>query len=177
MSNARRADWQAMRNVEAKFPLTDIAAARRRAEAIGFEYIGTLVQHDTFFVVSNGKLKLRQDPDGACLIHYRRHRELGLELSNYEIIAVSEPHKLRELLSAALGEIGEVDKRRILLRRANVRLHLDEVVNHGVFGELEAVVEAGDDPANSRAEIATILAALEIPSDRLIDVSYFELPR
>jgi len=166
-----------MRNVEAKFPLTDIATARRRAEAIGFQYVGTLVQHDTFFVVSNGKLKLRQEPDGACLVHYRRHREQGLELSHYEIVAVSEPLKLRELLSAALGVSGEVDKRRILLRRANIRLHLDEVVNHGVFGELEAVLDAGDDPANDRAEIAAILAALQIPPEQLIGVSYFELPR
>jgi predicted adenylyl cyclase CyaB len=165
-----------MRNVEAKFPLADIAPTRRRAEAIGFEYIGTLLQHDTFFAVPNGKLKLRQEPDGACLIHYRRHHEHGLELSNYEIVEVSEPLKLRELLSNALGVIAEVQKRRILLQRANVRLHLDEVVNHGVFGELEAVMDAGE-PAAARAEITVILATLQIPSEQLIEVSYFELPR
>jgi len=166
-----------MRNVEAKFPLGDIAAARRRAELIGFEYIATLVQLDTFFEVSNGKLKLRQEPDGACLIHYQRNREQGLELSNYEIVAVSEPLKLRELLSAALGVIGEVQKRRTLLRRANVRLHLDEVLNHGIFGELEALIPDGDDPASCRAEIEVILAALQVRPDQLIDVSYFELRR
>jgi adenylate cyclase, class 2 len=166
-----------MRNVEAKFPLAHIAAARRRAKVIGFEYIGTLVQHDTFFEVSNGKLKLRQEPDAAWLIHYRRHREHGLELSNYEIVAVPEPLKLREMLSAALGVIGEVQKRRIILRRTNVRLHLDEVLNYGIFGELEAVIHDGDNPASCRAEIEAILAALQVPSDQLIDVSYFELPR
>jgi predicted adenylyl cyclase CyaB len=166
-----------MRNVEAKFRLPDIAAARRRAEAIGFEYIGTLLQHDTFFAVSNGKLKLRQEPAGACLIHYRRHREQELEISNYEIVAVSEPLKLRELLSSALGVIGEVQKRRLLFRRANVRLHLDEVVNHGAFGELEAVMDAGEETATGRAEITAILAALQIPSEQLIEASYFELSR
>jgi predicted adenylyl cyclase CyaB len=166
-----------MRNVEAKFPLPDIAAARRRAEAMGFEYISTLVQHDTFFMVSNGKLKLREETDGACLIHYQRHREKGLELSNYQIVPVSETLKLRELLSVALGVLGEVDKQRILLRRTNVRLHLDEVVNYGAFGELEAVVNAEADLANCHIEVATILAGLRIPFDQLIDVSYFELPR
>jgi predicted adenylyl cyclase CyaB len=164
-----------MRNVEAKFPLTDIAAVHQRAEALGFEYIGTLIQHDTFFVVSNGKLKLREQSDGAWLIHYRRHHEKGFELSNYEIVAVSEPLKLLELLSAALGRLAEVRKRRTLLRRANIRLHLDEVDNHGAFGELEAVLNEGEDPANYRAGIAEILAALQIPSDQLIDISYFEL--
>jgi predicted adenylyl cyclase CyaB len=166
-----------MRNVEAKFPLPDIAAARRRAEALGFEYIGTLIQHDSFFVVSNGKLKLREQPDGAWLIHYQRRHEKGFELSNYEIVVVSEPLKLRELLTAALGVLAEVRKRRTLLRRGNVRLHLDQVDNHGAFGELEAVLDEAEDPANCRAEIAAILAALKIPSEQLIDVSYFELAR
>jgi predicted adenylyl cyclase CyaB len=164
-----------MRNVEAKFPLADISVARRRAETLGFNYIGTLIQHDTFFKTSNGKLKLREQPDGAWLIHYRRHHESGFELSNYEIVAVSEPSKLRELLSSALGVVAVVDKRRILLRRANIRLHLDEVANHGVFGELEAVMDSGDGPANYRAEIAAVLAALQIAPEQLIDVSYFEL--
>src|SRR5215472_3390428 len=163
-----------MRNVEAKFALPDLAAARQRAEELGFECIGTLLQHDTFFVVSNGKLKLREQPDGAWLIHYRRHHEKGLELSNYEIVAVSEPLKLRELLSAALGVLAEVRKRRTLLQRANVRLHLDQVDNHGAFGEIEAVLDEGEDPDKCRSQIAAILAALQISSEQLIDVSYFE---
>jgi predicted adenylyl cyclase CyaB len=166
-----------MRNVEAKFPLPGAAAARRCAEALGFECIGTLLQHDTFFVVSNGKLKLREQPDGAWLIHYQRPHEKGLELSNYEMVAVSEPLKLRELLSAALGVLAKVRKRRTLLRRANVRLHLDHVDQHGDFGEIEAVLDEGEDPDNCRSEIAAILAALQIPSELLIDVSYFELTR
>jgi predicted adenylyl cyclase CyaB len=171
------AEWRTMRNVEAKFPLPDIAAAHQRAEALGFECIGTLLQHDTFFTVSNGKLKLREQPDGAWLIHYRRHRENGFELSNYEIVPVSEPLKLREMLKAALGVLAEVRKRRILLRRANVRLHLDDVENHGAFGELEAVLNEEEDPADSRIEIAAILTALQVPSGQLISASYFELTR
>src|SRR6516164_9580451 len=111
-----------MRNIEAKFPLQDVEHVRRRAEAIGFEYVATLVQQDTFFAAPSGKLKLRQQNDGAWLIHYQRHREQGLELSNYQIVAVSEPIELRRLLDAALGVIAKVDKRRILLRRADVRL-------------------------------------------------------
>jgi adenylate cyclase, class 2 len=166
-----------MRNVEAKFPLPDVEAVRRRAEAIGFEYVATLVQHDTFFAAPNGKFKLREENDGAWLIHYQRHREQGLELSNYQIVAVSEPRELRHLLGAALGVVAKVDKRRMLLRRANIRLHLDDVVNLGMFGELEALMDIEDDPAAGRAEIAAILRTLQIPPEELIDVSYFELPR
>jgi len=167
----------AMRNVEAKFPLPDAGAVRQRAEALGFECTGTLIQHDTFFVVSNGKLKLREQRDGAWLIHYRRHHEKGFELSDYDIVPVSEPLKLRQLMSAALGVLARVRKRRTLLQRAHIRLHLDHVDNHGVFGELEAVLPEGEDPASCRTEIAAILAALQIPVGQLIDVSYFELTR
>jgi predicted adenylyl cyclase CyaB len=166
-----------MQNVEAKFPLPDIAAARRCAEALGFSCVATFLQHDTFFVVSNGKLKLRIQADGAWLIHYRRHRENGFELSNYEIATVSEPLKLRGLLSAALGVLAEVRKRRTLLRRANLRLHLDDVKNYGAFGEIEAVLAEGEDPAHGRSTIAALLGALQIPPEQLIEVSYFELTR
>jgi predicted adenylyl cyclase CyaB len=166
-----------MRNVEAKFPLADVAAAHQRATALGFEYIATLPQHDTFFGVPNGKLKLRQEAEDAWLIFYQRHREDGFGLSDYKIVAVSEPRGLRELLGAALGIIAEVRKRRMLLRRANIRLHLDEVQNHGLFGELEAVLGDGQDPVECRREIAGILAGLHIPAEQLIDASYFELSR
>jgi predicted adenylyl cyclase CyaB len=166
-----------MQNIEAKFPLPDLAVARGRAESIGFEYIATLFQHDTFFVVSDGKLKLREQADGAWLIHYQRHREQGLEISNYEIIPVADPLKLRALLSAALGILGTTRKQRVLLRRTNLRFHLDEVANQGFFGELEAVLQAGEDPARPRNEISAILAVLQISPEQLISKSYFELPR
>jgi predicted adenylyl cyclase CyaB len=166
-----------MRNLEAKFPLANRAVARQRAEAIGFKVIGTLIQHDTFFSVPNGKLKLREQSDGAWLIHYSRTDADELQLSRYQIVAVSEVTKLREVLASALRVLAEVQKTRTLLRRANVRLHLDEVEGRGVFGEIELVLNDGENPADHRIEVREILAALQISPDELIDQSYFELMR
>jgi predicted adenylyl cyclase CyaB len=166
-----------MQNVEAKFRLLNVAAAHQKAEAIGFEHIATITQRDTFFAVSKGKLKLREQPDGAWLIRYQRSDADGLQLSDYEIVTVSEPPRLRELLSAALGVAAEVRKHRILLQRANVRLHLDKVTDLGTFGEIEAILEPGDDPSRSRSEVSAILMALKVPSHELIGESYFELMR
>jgi predicted adenylyl cyclase CyaB len=84
---------------------------------------------------------------------------------------------MRELLAAALGIVAEVRKRRMLLMRGNIRLHLDEVVNLGDFGEIEAVLDEEANPADFRAEVGEILAALHVRADELIDVSYFELIR
>src|SRR5205823_8019498 len=137
-----------MRNVEAKFSIKNSSIARRRAEALGFTFSGVLIQHDTFFSVSNGKLKLREQPDGAWLIHYHRDRGEKLELSNYEIVAVADGRKTRAMLTAALGVLADVRKRRTLLTRGTVRLHLDAVEHLGEFGEIEAVVADRSRPAD-----------------------------
>lgn len=100
-----------MQNLEAKFPISDIVAIRHRAEALGFEYVATLVQHDTFFMVADGKLKLRVQNDEAQLIYYRRCHAQGLEVSTYQTVVVQEPGNLRNLLSTALGILAELRKK------------------------------------------------------------------
>jgi predicted adenylyl cyclase CyaB len=164
-----------MRNLEAKFKLSDFARAYGQAEAIGFVFQGVLTQRDTFFVVPCGKLKLREQPDGAWLIHYRRAHEGELELSAYDIVAMANPEPTRAILTAALGILAEVSKERTLLLRGNVRLHLDKVDVLGQFGEIEAVLSDDDASNVHRTEIGGILDALEIRGEDLIDVSYFEL--
>lgn len=166
-----------MRNLEAKFKLSDFDGAYGRAEAIGFAFQGVLAQRDTFFIVPCGKLKLREQPDGAWLIHYRRDHEGELELSNYDIVAMANPEPTRAILTAALGILAEVRKERTLLLRRNVRLHLDKVDGLGEFGEIEAVLSDNDSANVHRMEVDGILAALEILGEDLIDISYFELMR
>lgn len=162
-----------MRNLEAKFRLPDHAAARTRAEKIGFVLRATLAQRDTFFAARHGKLKLREEDGRASLIHYRRAPDGELDLSDYEIAEVANPETIRAMLAEALGIISEVRKRRILLMRRNVRLHLDSVEGLGDFGEIEAVLGDGDTSATFRREVEEILSALG--ADKLIDKSYFEM--
>jgi predicted adenylyl cyclase CyaB len=164
-----------MRNLEAKFRLADLARARRAAESLGYSERGPLVQRDTFFRVASGKLKLREEPSGAWLIHYGRNAAGDLQLSSYEIVAVPEADAMRTMLAAALGVIAEVRKRRTLLLRDNVRLHLDRVEGLGEFGEIEAVIAPGDDPERSRGAVDALLRALGVAPDDLIERSYFEL--
>jgi adenylate cyclase, class 2 len=166
-----------MRNLEAKFRLSDLARTLERAEAMGFAVRAVLSQRDTFFNVPFGKLKMREQPDGASLIHYQRAHSQNLELSNYEIIPVADASAMRAILSAALGVLAEVRKERMVLMRRNIRLHLDHVDNLGEFAEIEAVLDGYDAADSYRAEVAEILAGLEIREPDLIAVSYFELMR
>jgi adenylate cyclase, class 2 len=166
-----------MQNLEAKFRLPDLEQARAIAETIGFVFQRVLSQSDTFFVVGHGKLKLREQSDGASLIHYRRDRVASLDLSHYQIVPVSNPQATLEILTDALGVLSQVRKQRVLLLRNNIRLHLDRVEGLGEFGEIEAVVEPGGSAEAYREEVAAILAALVVRDADLVDVSYFELMR
>jgi adenylate cyclase, class 2 len=168
-------EGQFMRNLEAKFSLPDLTEARNRAEGIGFVFSGLLIQRDTFFVVSSGKLKLREQDANAWLIHYRRDHSRQLELSNYDIVAVSEADATRAMLTAALGKHAEVRKERTLLTRRNIRLHLDRVDGLGDFGEIEAILPEDRHAEDYRAEVDQILEALGVKESDLIGVSYFEL--
>ncbi len=132
------------------FRLGDLDAARAAALALGYTASASFIQRDTFFVVAHGKLKLREQPPEAWLIHYERDRESGLMLSRYEIVPVADPTRTREMLARALGVLAEVHKHRTLLTRRNVRLHLDRVETLGGFGEIEAVLGEGSERRHGR---------------------------
>lgn len=164
-----------MQNLEAKFKLPDLERARKQAEAIGYQFAATLVQRDTFFHVREGKLKLRQEGSAAWLIYYGREDSEHLKVSSYQIVAIAEPEKTRAMLTRALGAIATVCKTRILMRRDNVRLHLDRIEGLGDYGEIEAVLGEQYDLERSRPLVDELLDALEIDRDNLIAESYFEM--
>ncbi len=164
-----------MRNVEAKFRLTSHQRVLDRALAQGFTRRAELSQRDTFFVTTQGKLKLREEAGAAHLIFYRRHDAEALQLSDYEIVPVAEPDRMRSIMAEAFGVLAEVRKRRVLLMRGNVRLHLDSVEELGDFGEIEAVLVEGESEQVNRDRVARLLEELGIVDADLIGVSYFEL--
>jgi adenylate cyclase, class 2 len=170
-----RATMAAMTNLEAKFPLADLEVAAERARALGYKQRAVIDQRDTFFRAPNGKLKLREEGNRAMLIFYSRDDRGPLKLSSYEIVAISHAEETRAILAAAMGTLAMVTKHRILMKRDNVRFHLDSVEGLGTFGEIEAVIPKDDDPELSRADVDDLLAALGVKAADLIDVSYFEL--
>lgn len=164
-----------MQNLEAKFKLLDLDRARVQAESIGYRFRATLLQRDTFFRVTRGKLKLREEESGACLIYYARQDSEHLKLSSYEIVPIPEPEKTRAMLTEGLGNIATVGKTRILMMRDHIRLHLDRVEGLGEFGEIEAVLGEQGDAEASRPAVDELLRTLGVNGDSLIAESYFEM--
>ncbi len=172
------------RNVEIKAHDRAPARTRALAERLATAPAQTLAQADTFFAAREGagRLKLREFPGAspprpAELILYRRADATGPKSSDYAITPTDDPAGLRTVLAAALGEVGHVRKRRVLMLAGRTRIHLDHVDDLGDFLELEVVLEPGEDPADGQAEARRLMAALEIAPADLVRGAYLDLLR
>jgi adenylate cyclase class 2 len=157
------------RNLEMKCRHSDLAAAREAARRLGATPEGVLLQTDTYFRIGQGRLKLREtDGKPAVLIWYDRPDENRARGSDYHLSPVSDPASMKTVLTRALGQRGQVRKRRELHLWHNVRIHLDEVAGLGTLVELEAVLSPADDEKISQVRLDQLCAALGIePADIL----------
>jgi homotetrameric cytidine deaminase len=164
------------RNVELKARDRDPARSLERALALGADDRGELVQRDTYFATSRGRLKLReQEPGGAELIAYERSDRADARESRYRLAPVADGAALREALDAALGTTVVVAKRRRLLLWEGVRIHLDEVAGLGAFVELEGVAAPGSDLTAEGERVARLRAELGIADADLEATGYADL--
>ena len=163
------------RLVELKARCPDLDAVRTRLlrdarlEAI-------LAQHDTYFAVPRGRLKLREVPERAAqLILYDRPDIAAVKNSRIHLAEIPDGAALRSLLEAAFGVRARVLKRREIWRWQGVQVHLDTVEGLGTFVEFEASVD--DETASARAEqhLHQLLAQLGLGADTLLAGSYSDL--
>ena len=164
-----------MINIEIKARCEDIERAEENLSAIYAGPAGTFHQKDTYFKVVRGRLKLRElGPDEGHLIYYKREDVPGPKRSDYKVAFTSDPEAMRGMLSELLGTWVEVEKTRQVWLWENVRIHLDDVKGLGRFVELEAVTdESGIVESHRRVE--TLMRALEIRGEQLVEGSYGDL--
>lgn len=130
-------------NVEIKARCAHLDEARKVLQELGADYKGTDHQTDTYFVVPNGRLKLRQGNIENALIFYHRENAASPKGSQVNMIQVQEGEALKSLLTEALGVKVEVKKSREIYFIDNVKFHLDQVYPLGTFAEIEAIDKAG----------------------------------
>jgi homotetrameric cytidine deaminase len=165
-----------MRNVEVKARDADPRRTLERALALGAEDRGEIEQRDTYFAGARGRLKLReQTPGQSELIQYRRPDSIEARTSTYRRVPVEDPDALREALDAAFGPLIVVNKRRRLLLRDGLRIHLDEVEGLGSYLELEAVAAPESDLTEEQEKVERLQAELEIDDADLVAASYSDL--
>ncbi len=125
-------------NVEIKARCPDASFIRNYLLSNHAECNGMDEQTDTYFNVSNGRLKLREGNIENNLIFYERTNQAGPKNSRFHLVKVEDATGLKAVLTKSIGIKCIVKKRREIYYIKNVKFHLDEVPGLGSFVEIEA---------------------------------------
>lgn len=168
-----------MENIEIKHRVPDLDRVRESLDNLPASRIGDLQQTDTYFVVTSGRLKLRDqsgpgEERSASLIAYIRPDDSTSRVSQYHLLPVAEPDALRAMLTDTLGVLTVVRKHRELFISGQTRIHLDTVDGLGTFVELETVI---DGPSGEQAwdEHRFVRANLALDEYEPVEFSYSDL--
>jgi predicted adenylyl cyclase CyaB len=164
------------RNIEIKAQISDVDALLPKILVVADQGPIEIIQEDSFFACDTGRLKLRTfSKDAGELIFYRRGNQRDPKESFYLRSPTSAPETLLELLSAAYGQTGRVQKHRTLFLAGRTRIHLDRVCGLGHFLELEVVLEEHEPPEVGVQEANDLLLRLGVESSQLIEGAYLDL--
>lgn len=167
-----------MPNIEIKARCSDLAKAKRIAEKIKTDTLGSLHQIDTYFDTASGQLKLREIPgQGAWLIPYVKTYEKNPARSDYQLLEAKDPEAVKSLFSKLLGKRTVVDKIREVYLVDNVRVHLDEVRGIGSFIEFEAVfdIDTTEVRENETRKVKELMTTFGLTSDDLLTEGYVNM--
>jgi predicted adenylyl cyclase CyaB len=163
-------------NIEIKARVGDWNRTLMLAEQLAGHPPERIHQEDTFFVVGDGHLKLRNFSDGSGeLICYKREGGAGPRRSEYLIHLTACSDSLRKVLSRVLQVRGIVEKERLFYRVGQTRVHLDAVVSLGQFIELEVVLLEGQSQAQGIRIARELMSQLEISEGALLHEGYIDL--
>lgn len=125
-------------NVEIKAKCTNPDFIRQYLLSHQADFRGKDEQTDTYFNVTNGRLKLREGVIENNLIFYNRSNQAGPKNSFFQLVKVADPKGLKEVLEKSCGIKMIVKKKREIYYINNVKFHIDEVTPLGSFIEIEA---------------------------------------
>ncbi|HWB20204.1 MAG TPA: class IV adenylate cyclase [Phycisphaerales bacterium] len=163
-----------MQNIEFKAELRNMDAAREQCRLLGAERLGVLQQKDTYFRLTDGRLKRRECPHQPTeWIFYHRGDRVTPRMSNFTIL--TDLQARRRWGTASLREWLIVNKTRELWMLDNVRIHLDEVEGLGQYIEFEAVISKLHDVQECHMVIAHLREAFAPVLGEPLAVSYSDL--
>jgi len=137
-------------NAEFKARCWDLEGAVRRSRAAGARRVGREHQIDTYYRVTEGRLKIRETGSHAELVWYFRGDTLRSKRSDVLMLTLRDVPAVKATLARTLGVKVIVDKVRRVYLRDNVRVHIDDVRGLGHFVEIESVGAAEDFPRLQR---------------------------
>ena len=163
-------------NVEIKARCSHPARIRNYLKDNNANYKGLDEQTDTYFNVTNGRLKLREGNIENNLIWYERNNQAGPKNSNFRLTKVSDAQGLKETLRLSIGVKVVVKKKREIYYIGNVKFHIDEVPGLGSFVEIEAGNLLADLPQEKLKEQCDFyISAFDIEPADLVEISYSDI--
>jgi adenylate cyclase, class 2 len=164
-------------NVEIKARCPDIGQVRDRLQELKAIRRGRDEQTDTYFVVPEGRMKLREGTIENSLIYYRRTDQPGPKASHVSRFDLDAGERsIKTVLTDALGVSAVVRKTREIYFLSNIKIHLDEVEGLGSFLEIEAIDATGQrTKAQLRRQCRTLMRKLGVSAQDLLDGSYSDM--
>jgi len=163
-------------NVEIKARCEDQDAVRKVLRSKHADFKGIDHQVDTYFKVTNGRLKLREGNIENHLIFYEREDKEGPKQSKVVLLKNDPGSSLKEILMKSLGAFVVVDKQREIYFIDNVKFHIDTVKDLGAFIEIEAIDKDGLIGKDKLQEQCSYYMDLfGVKPSNLISVSYSDL--
>ena len=161
-------------NFEFKAPLRNEKHIRAVLKEQRAKFVGTDHQVDTYFCVPHGRLKVREGDIENALIFYERPNRQGARASQVHMLELPPENPVKSILSAALGVLAVVDKRREIYFVDNVKIHLDRVRTLGAFVEVEAISRRAS-LDQVRAQAHEFRRLFQIAAEDLLGESYSDL--
>jgi len=161
-------------NIEIKAHCPNPEKAAEILNGLKAMHKGTDHQIDTYFLVKEGRLKLREGNIENNLIFYKRSNQSGPKRSDVLLYPGSSDPNLKNILEEVLGTMVVIDKQRDIYFIGNVKFHIDKVMGLGSFIEIEAIGEEGQE-AELDQQCTHYIDLLGIREDQLLSVSYSDL--
>ncbi len=126
-------------NFEFKAKTKSIVLLENKLKELNPVFSGEDHQTDTYFNVTDGRLKLREGNIENALIWYKRENTAEAKQSDILLYRHTPDEALKAILKKVHGIKIIVSKKRRIYFIENVKFHFDEVDNLGEFVEVEAI--------------------------------------
>ncbi len=131
-------------NIEFKAASNCLNELEQKLKTLQPIFIGEDNQKDTYYNVSNGRLKLREGNIENALIWYSRADVAGAKQSDILLYKHNPDEALKLILEKIHGIKVIVEKKRKIYFIENVKFHFDRVEGLGTFVEVEAIDTNGN---------------------------------
>ena len=160
--------------IELKAKIKSLNFIRSKLKELNASHVGTYQQHDTYYNIPNGRLKLREikGKKEAKLIYYDRENISEPKKSKIIVLEIQEPESFKLLGKRALTERIVIDKKREIYIYKETQIHLDCVKDLGTFIEFERIMT---DYIKDRKSLDNLKKILKIQDTDLIKGSYSDL--